>query len=64
MDGYAKINSVNPLYLIINKINRYIDESNGHKHLALFPTDETKNTLKKHEELWGKIRDLFRSLDH
>ena len=51
MDGYAKINSVNPLYLIINKINRYIDQSNGHKHLALFPTDETKNTLKKHEEL-------------
>ena len=25
---YVKINSVNPLYLIINKINEYIEESN------------------------------------
>ena len=25
--SYAKLNSVNPLYLIINKINGYIEES-------------------------------------
>ena len=28
---YVKINSVNPLYLIINKINGYIEKSNGNK---------------------------------
>ena len=32
--SYIKINSVNPLYLIINKINGYIEESNGNKYLA------------------------------
>ena len=58
---YIKINSVNCLYLIINKINGYIEESNKNKHLTLVPTDESKDTLKKFEELWNKIRDLIRS---
>ena len=30
---YAKINSVNPLYLIFNKLNGYFEEINGNKHL-------------------------------
>ena len=45
---YVKINSVNPLYLVINKINGYFEESNG----------TLKNRTKK---LWTKIRDLIRS---
>ena len=36
----VKINSVNPLYLIIDKINRFTKESNGNKHLMLVPTDQ------------------------
>ena len=28
---YVKINSANPLYLIINKINGYFEEINGNK---------------------------------
>ena len=28
---YVKINSVNPLYLIINKVNEYFEEINGNK---------------------------------
>ena len=28
---YIKINNVNPLYFIINKINGYTEESNGNK---------------------------------
>ena len=59
---YAKINSVNPLYLIIDKINGYIGKSNGNKYFTLIPTDESKHTLKKYEELWNKIRDLIRSI--
>ena len=30
---YVKFNSVNPLYLFVNKINGYIEESNGNKYL-------------------------------
>ena len=58
---YAKINNVNPLlYFIIIKINRYIKESNWNKYLTLVPIDERKDTLKKFEEIWNKIRDLIR----
>ena len=41
------INSISPFYLIINKINGYTEESNGSRYLTLFPTDESKDTLKK-----------------
>ena len=41
------INSISRFYLIINKINGCIEESNGSRYLTLFPTDESKDTLKK-----------------
>ena len=37
--GYIKINSVNPLYLAINKIHGNIEESEGNKYLILVFTD-------------------------
>ena len=52
--GYMITTSVKPLYLIINKINGYSRENNGNKYLTLFPTDESKDTLKRYEELWSK----------
>ena len=57
---YVKFNSVNPLYLIFNKVNGYFEEINGNKYLTLVPTNENKE--KKYEELWSKIRDLIRSI--
>ena len=57
---YVKINSINPLYLIFNKVNGYFEEINGNKYLTLVPTNENKE--KKYEELWSKIRDLIRSI--
>ena len=60
--SYPTISSVNPLYLIINKINGYIDKRNANKYLTLVPTDESKDTPKKYERLWNKIRDLIRSI--
>ena len=32
---YVNINSVNPLYLIINKVNGYFEEINKNKYLTL-----------------------------
>ena len=60
--SYATINRVNPIYLIIDKINGYIQGSNGNKHLTLVPTDESRDALKDYEELWNKIIDLIRSI--
>ena len=60
---YVTINNVNPLYLIISKINDYIKESNGNKNLMLDSLDESKDILKKkNEELSIIIRDLIRSI--
>ena len=39
---YAKINSVNPLYLILGKVNGYFEEINGNKYLTLVPTNESR----------------------
>ena len=58
---YVKISSVNPLYLIINKVNGYFEEIYGNKYLTLIPTNESKNTLKKYEELWNNIRNIIKS---
>ena len=44
---YVKINSVNPLYLMLNKINEYFEEINGNKYLTLVSTDESKEKNKK-----------------
>ena len=38
---YVKINIINPLYLIINKVNGYFEEINKNKYLALVPTNES-----------------------
>ena len=59
---YVKINSVNPLYLIFNKVNGYSEEINENKYLTTVPTNESKEKLKKYEELWSKVRDLIRSI--
>ena len=39
---YVEINSINPLYLIINKVNEYFEEIDGNKYLTLVPTNESK----------------------
>ena len=59
---YIKIDSVNPLHLIFNKVNGYFEETDGNKYLMLVPTNESKEKIKKYEELLIKIRDLIRSV--
>ena len=59
---YVKIYSVNPLYLIFRYVNGYLEEINGNKYLTRVPTNESKEKIKKNEELWIKIRDLIRSI--
>ena len=44
---YVKINSVNCLYLIINKVKGYFEEINTNKCCMLVPTNEGKGKTKK-----------------
>ena len=45
---YVKTNGVNLLYLIFNKVNGYFEKS---KYLTLVSTNESKEKIKKYEEL-------------
>ena len=56
----VKLNSVNPSYLIISKVNGKFEEINKNKYLTLVPANESSKTIMKHKELWSKIRDLIR----
>ena len=58
----VKINNVNPLWVFINKINKYIEESNKNIYLMLVSTDESKEMLKQYEEVWDKIRNIIKSI--
>ena len=55
---YVKINSINPWCLIFGKVNGYFEEITESKYLTLLPTNESKEKIKKYEELWSKIRNL------
>ena len=58
--SYVKTNNVNLLYLIINKIDEYIEESNGNKYLTLRQYLTLRNYLDfLLKELWDKIKDLM-----
>ena len=48
----VKINRVNPLYLIFRKLNGYFEEINKNKYLTLVLTNESKEIIKRYEELW------------
>ena len=50
------------MYLIIGKVDGYINENNGIKYLAfdsteLHSTDENKEVFKKYTRLWGRIKN-------
>ena len=48
------------MYVIFDKMNGYFEEINVNKYLTLVPTNESKEKIKKYEELWIKIRDVIR----
>ena len=58
---YAKVNSANPLYLIISKGDGYIQEINGDKYLVFASTDENKKVLTKYTKLWDEIEYLMKT---
>ena len=53
IDDHGTICSVNPLYMIIGKIDRFIEEENGSKYLVLDSTNENKEVLKKITQIFG-----------
>ena len=52
IDDYESIYRVNPLYLVIDHANGYIEEENGNKYLIFDSVDENKEVLKKCTDFW------------
>ena len=46
---------------LFNKLMEF-EEINWNQYLTLVPINESKEKIKKYEELWIKIRDLIRSI--
>ena len=60
---YVKINSVNPLYLIISEVDGYIKEKNGNKYLIFNSADKNKEVLKKYTKLWNGIKNKIETIN-
>ena len=52
----SNINSVNPLYLMINESIGHFEEKNQSKYLVLGDVDENKEVSKKYKEVWDGIK--------
>ena len=57
------INSVNPLYLLIEKTDGFIEEKKGDKYLNVTLTDSNSEVLKKYAEVWRGIGDQMKKMN-
>ena len=54
---------MNPLYLHITHASWYIKVINGNKYLIFDPTDESKELLKKYNDVFNGIRDEIKTIN-
>ena len=51
---------MNPLYLLVNHANGYIQEKCVNKYLIFDSTDENKELLRKYNDAWNGVRTKSR----
>ena len=56
--------SVNPLCLMINRIDDFIEEKNGDKYLNIASTDRNSEVLKKYSKVWNGIKDCIERINN
>ena len=55
------VNSVNTLYLIINRVYGYVSEKNGSKFLVI---DKGDSVLKKYDQVFSGIKHHIKKIDN
>ena len=60
---YNNINSVNPLYLIINEKIGHFEGKNENKYLVLDDIDGNKESLEKYKEVWEGIEKEIKTIN-
>ena len=58
------VSSVNPHYLMINRIDSFIEEKNGDKYLNIASTDRNSEALRKYSEVWNAIKDYIERINN
>ena len=59
-----KINRVNPLYLLIYKIDGFIEEKGRNKYLNIAFTDNNDEVLRKYKEVLGGIMSCIEKINN
>ena len=59
-----KINSVNPFYLLIYKIDGSIEEKRGNKYLNIAFTGNNDEVLKKYKEVLTGIKSCIEKINN
>ena len=57
------INSVNPLYLMIDKMIGLFEEKSGNKYFVLDDVDENKEVSKKYKEIWEGVKKEIETIN-
>ena len=57
------INSVNPLYLMIDKMIGHLEGKNEVKYLVLDDVDENKEVSKKYKEVWEGVKKEIETIN-
>ena len=60
VDDCENIYMVNPLYLLVNHANGYIDKKGVNKYLNFDSRDGNKELLKKYNNVWNGIRNKIK----
>ena len=63
VDDCQNINSVNPLYLLIDKMIGHFEEKSGNKYLVLYDVNENKEVSKKYEEVWEGVKKEIETIN-
>ena len=57
------INTVNPLYLMINEVIGHFEVKNENKYLVLDVADENKEVSKRYEEVWEGVKKEIETIN-
>ena len=55
------VTSVNPLYLMINRIKGHFEEVNGDKHLII--SSENGNIMQKYQNVFDGINEIIKKIN-
>ena len=47
------------MYLMINRVDGFIEEKEGDKYLNISDTDKNREVLRKYSEVWNGIKDCI-----